>query len=220
MSTSTDLHPDVVLQSLLAKGGRSQKQGNLKKLHEICRKQHEGGAQDFSISSIGRLCEAQSVLKGRALYNAPSADYRALIVAWSVYAGPPIPKAPKPLASHEYLMRIEDPAIRSILQAIIAERDTLRAQINTLKAHTQVNVDRRPLGANIAQGYSAGPLAVMNMAVQLTSSERDALHKAISAPFLEEQGWREGGHGEILNDRGRTIFEIGYAKAIRKILCA
>ncbi|MDD2750638.1 MAG: gamma-mobile-trio protein GmtX [Acidithiobacillus sp.] len=220
MSTSINPHPDEVLQSLLAKGGRSQKQGNLKKLHEICRKQHEVGAQDFTISSIGRLCEVQGILKGRVLYNAPSADYRALIAAWSVYAGPPIPKAPKLLASHEYLMRIEDPAIRSILQAIIAERDTLRAQINTLKAHTQVSVDRRPLGAGEALDTSVKPPAMLTMATKLTSSERDALHKAISAPFLEDQGWHEGSHGEILNDRGRTIFEIGYAKAIRKILCA
>jgi hypothetical protein len=52
------------------------------------------------------------------------------------------------LASHEYLMRIEDPAIRSIMQAIIAERDKLKAQLNVLKANTQVTVDRRPLGGD------------------------------------------------------------------------
>lgn len=218
MNTTTEIHPNVVLESLLAKGGRSQRQGNLSKLHEICRKQHEGGSRDFSLPTIGHRCEAQGVLKGRALYNAPSADYRTLIAAWAAYAGPPVPKAPQPLASHEYLMRIEDPAIRSIMQAIIAERDKLKAQLNVLKAHTQVTVDRRPLGATVVSHPSAAPMAVLTITSQLTPSEREALQKAISPQFLEDQGWREGSHGEILNDKGRPLFEVGYTRAIRKVL--
>jgi hypothetical protein len=218
MNNTTEIHPDAVLESLLAKGGRAQRQGNLAKLHEICRKQYEDGSNDFSLPVIGRQCETQCVLKARALYNAPSADYRTLITAWAVYAGPPAPKAPKALSSHEYLMRIEDPAIRFIMQAIIAERDKLRAQINTLLAHVQVTVDRRPLGATLVSHPSSEPIAVLTMKAQLTPSEREALGKAISLQFLEEQGWREGSHGEILNDRGRTLFEVGYARAIRKVL--
>jgi len=54
------------------------------------------------------------------------------------------------LASADYLMRIEDPAIRSIVEAIVAERDKLRAQVNFLKAHAQVTIDRRPLGAIVS----------------------------------------------------------------------
>lgn len=41
-------------------------------------------------------------MKDCALYNARSADYKALIEAWAAYAGPPAPKAPKTLASHDY----------------------------------------------------------------------------------------------------------------------
>jgi hypothetical protein len=221
MNNTTEIHPDVVLESLVANGGRAQRQGNLAKLHEICRKQYEGGSNDFSLPVIGRQCETQDVLKARALYNAPSAAYRTLIAAWAAYAGPPAPKAPKApkaLSSHEYLMRIEDPAIRFIMQAIIAERDKLRAQINTLLAHVQVTVDRRPLGATMVSHPSAEPIAVLTMKAQLTPSEREALQKAISLQFLKEQGWHEGSHGEILNDRGRTLFEVGYARAIRKVL--
>lgn len=40
----------------------------------------------------------------------------------------------------------------------------------------------------------------------------------VSADHLEKQGLREGTHGEILNERGRTVFDIGFARAIRKIL--
>lgn len=221
MSTTTDIHPDAVLASLLAKGGRSQRTGNLKKLHDICRRNYEGGTRDFSLPTIGRICEAEDVLKGRALYNAPSADYRTLIEAWAAYAGPAAPKRPatqKTLASHEYLMRIEDPAIRSIVQAVIAERDKLRAQVNLLKSQAEVTVDRRPLGATLIPQSSTATVAALTMTAQLTPSEQQALQRAISPQFLEDQGWREGSHGEILNGKGRTLFDVGYARAIRKVL--
>jgi hypothetical protein len=218
MNGKTDIHPDAVLESLLAKGGRSNRRANLAKMHELCRRQHEAGSRDFSLPAIGRLVDAEGILKGRALYNAQSADYRALIEAWAAYAGPPAPKPPKTLASHEYLMRIEDPAIRSIMQAIIAERDKLKAQLNVLKANAQVTVDRRPLGATVAAAPNSQSVAVLAMAAQFTPSEREALQKAVSADYLEERGLREGSHGEIVNERGRTVFEVGFARAIRKVL--
>jgi hypothetical protein len=163
MNGATDIHPEAVLESLLAKGGRANRRANLMKMHELCRKQHESGSRDFSLPAIGRLAETEGIIKGRALYNAQSADYRTLIEAWAAYAGPPAPKPPKTLASHEYLLRIEDPAVRSIMQAIIAERDKLKAQLNVLKANTQVTVDRRPLGATIssASGSQRHVLAVL-----------------------------------------------------------
>lgn len=188
MNGASDIHPDMVLESLLAKGGRSHRKANLSKMHELCRRQHEAGSRDFAISSIGRLAEAEGIMKGRALYNVQSADYRALIEAWGAYAGPPAPKPPKTLVSHEYLMRIEDPAIRSIMQAIIAERDKLKAQLNVLKANTQVTVDRRPLGATVSSAPGAQPVAALALSAQLTPSEREALQKAVSADHLEERG--------------------------------
>ena len=40
----------------------------------------------------------------------------------------------------------------------------------------------------------------------------------VAADYLEERGLKEGSHGEILNERGRTVFEVGFASAIRKVL--
>lgn len=217
MNGKTDIHPDAILEVLLAKSGRSNRRANLVKMHELCRKQYEASSRDFLLPAIGRLAEADGIIKGRALYNAQSADYRVLIEAWAAYAGPPVPKPAKILASHEYLMRIEDPAIRSIMQAIIAERDKLKAQLNVLKANTQVTVDRRPLGATIA-GAPGAQVAVLALAAQLTPSEHEALLKAVSPEYLEKCGLREGSHGEIVNERGRTLFDVGFARAIRKIL--
>jgi hypothetical protein len=141
-----------------------------------------------------------------------------LIEAWAAYAGPPAPKLPKTLAGHEYLMRIEDPAIRSIMQTVTIERDKLKAQLNVLKSNAQVTVDRRPLGAAVSAAPGAQPVAVLALSTQLTASEREALRKSISVDYLEERGLREGSHGEIVNERGRTVFEVGFARAIRKVL--
>jgi hypothetical protein len=60
-------------------------------------------------------------------------------------------------------------------------------------------------------------MVVLSMAVQLTPSECEAL-QVVSADYLEERGLRKGTHGEILNDRGRTLFEVGFARAIREVL--
>ena len=44
------------------------------------------------------------------------------------------------------------------------------------------------------------------------------MQKAVSASYLEERGLKEGSHGEIVNERGRTVFEVGFARAVRKVL--
>ena len=205
---STTNNPESVFAELLAKGGRPARQRNLRAIHELCQAQYNAGARDFSISTIGKLCEERGILKARGLYNAPLADYRALIEAWGTYAGPSIVKPAKTLASDDYLLRIEDPAIRALVQGVIAERNKLKAQLNTLKANTTIVVDRRP-----------APVPSQSAAfVPFTDSERNALLKAVSLEFLDEQGWREAELGEIVNARGRTVFDPGFATAIRKAL--
>ncbi|MFL9886240.1 gamma-mobile-trio protein GmtX [Paraburkholderia agricolaris] len=218
MISATIDHPNTVLDKLLAKGGRAHRLARLTALHEICRRHQESGSHDFSLATVGRLVEAEGILKGRVLYNMQSADYRELISAWAMYAGPVTAQSTKPLASHEYLMRIHDPAIRSIMQTIIGERDKLRAEVNLLKASTQVVVDRRPVGVRAPGAAIVLPTTTSGHIAQLTPSEREALEKSVSADYLERHGLREGSHGEIVNERGRTVFDVGFARAIRKVL--
>lgn len=218
----TDVHPDTVLEALLAKGPRSNKTANLRALHEICSRQYNTlneSIRDYSLPCIGRLCEAQGVFKARVLYNAASADYVALISAWAAYSGPASVKAPKPpkaLASHEYLMRIEDPAIRQLMQTAISERDNLRAQVNLLKSQTTVVIDKRPLGVNFSQEKGSTP--ILEPKARLTGSEREALEKAIAIDRLSRIGCAIGSRGEIKDRDGRTLFEVGFVDAVRKIL--
>lgn len=218
MNSATIDHPNIIFDTLLAKGGRAHRLARLAALHEICRRHQESGSRDFSLATIGRLVETDGILKGRVLYNRQSADYRELISAWATYAGPATSKSMKPLASHEYLMRIHDPAIRSIMQTIIGERDKLRAEVYLLKSSTLVVVDRRPIGVRAPGAAAVGSTLTSSHSAQLTPSEREALEKAVSADYLERHGLREGSHGEIVNDRGRTMFDVGFTRAIRKVL--
>jgi hypothetical protein len=204
-------HPDIVLSRFVDKKPRPQKMKNLKAIHELCGAHYEAGERDFSVATIGKLCEARGVLKARGLYNAPLADYRALIDAWASYAGPALPKPKQQLATEDYVRRIEDPAVRMLVQGVIAERNKLKAQLNTLKAATTVVVDRRPVESTTTKGLPVP-------AKGLTDSERNSLSKALSPVFLAEQGWTEAELGEIVNARGRTLFDPGFATGLRKLL--
>jgi hypothetical protein len=216
--TTTDVHPDAVLAALLAKGVRSNRRSNLERLHALCRARHAAGSRDFSLAAIAKLVEAEGILKGRGLYNAAAADYKVLIEAWGSYAGPPVPKAPTTLASMDYLNRIDDPAIRRIMQAIIMERDRLKAQVNTLKAKSQVIIDERPGMMPTGKAADDTQVTVLSPSTQLTPMEREALQQAVSPEYLEVQGLTEGSHGEILDKQGRTLFDMGFTSGLRKLL--
>lgn len=204
-------HPDAVLQEFLDKKPRPQKVKNLQAIHELCRAEYESGSRDFSVAAIGKLCEKQGLLKARGLYNAPLADYRALIEAWASHAGPAVPKPVKQLATDDYVSRIDDPALRMLVQGVISERNKLKAQLNTLKAATTIVVDRRPAEATPALTHT-------NKGLGLTDSERNALTRAVSPEFLKEQGWTETQLGEVVTARGRTVFDPGFATGLRKLL--
>lgn len=217
----TTIHPDAVLEAILAKGMRSQKVHNLKQLHVICTQHYQSQQsrlRDFSLPTIGRICEKHGLFKARILYNAASSDYIELISAWAAFSGPSSvkgPKEPKLLASHEYLMKIEDPAIRILMQSVISERDKLRAQLNLLKSQTKIVINRQPLGATISPGSPGTPVLMVD--ARLTDSERTSLQKAVSSEFFKSQSMEEGRHGQVTKG-GRIIYDIGYTAAIKKIL--
>jgi hypothetical protein len=201
-------HPNNFLAELLAKGGRPMRLRNLQSIHELCRLEHESGSREISVASIGKLCEREGILKARGLYNAPLADYRALILCWAEFAGPPVAKPVKALASDDFISRIDDPAIRAMVQKVVAERNKLKAQLDTLKSNTTMVIDRRPTTRQNSEERSA----------IFTDSERRALAKAISPDFLADHKWREVDLGEVVNSYGRTVFDPGFATAIRKII--
>lgn len=204
--------PDEVLEGMLAASPRPQKVRNLRSVHEVCKALYEVGPRDYSYSNIGKLSEAKGIMKGRGLYNEAAADYRKLIDAWAHLAGPVPPKLiDRGKASEQYVSQIQDPVIRMLVKRDIAKLNRVTAELNVLKASKTIFVDRRPL----AEG--AQPL-FGNSAKRLEDSERRSLKKAISPDFLKARGWEESKLGEIVNERGRTIFDPGFATGLRKLL--
>lgn len=203
--------PMAVYEELRKKGGRPLKLKNLAALHELCRDQYDSGSREFSTAQIGKLCEERHIMNGRGLFNQSALDYRTLIDAWSKYAGPSPGKVKKELQGDEFLHRIGDPAIRMLVQKSLLEARKLRSQLETLRKVNSLVVDKRP-------ALPPADLSHMQPGSTLTHAEKDALRSAISPPFLEEQGWRESGLGEIVDERGRTVFNAGFATAVRKVL--
>ena len=77
--------------------------------------------------------------------------------------------------------------------------------------------DRRVLPGHVNVTPTGQVIPVMSSA-GLSDSEKQALSQAISAEFLAQEDWSEGQNGEIFNSRGRKLFDIGFANAIRKVL--
>lgn len=222
---SKTVHPDDVLQALLKKSARSQKEANLRKLHEVCAAQY-AGSKDFSLPAIGRLWEAAGGIKARALYNAPSEDYRTLIQAWSDFSGPAeaSPAPVKESRRYSFLARIEDPAVRALVQGVVIERDKLEGEVNLLKSLSTLTINRAPSIATMPPASAPALLPALTspatLPATLTESERAALERAISPDFLDGEGWVETKNGAVKKENGRTIFDPGFTKAIRKVLDA
>jgi len=220
MSSTTSIHPDAVLQALLAKASRSNIKRTLIALHDICRKNHADGLWDFSLACIGRKANEAGLMSYRSLYNPTAQIYRDLIEAWDTYTGPHIALPAKTLASHEHLKKIPDPAVRMIMQGIIAERDSLKAHLNKIKGSDLGKgiIDKRPSSTTIVSNPGSGPTVVLMPDAQLNPAERDALKAAIEPAFLKGEGWERGPRGEIKNASGRTLFGHGFITAIQKVL--
>lgn len=218
----SNIEPNEVLAALTERA-RTQKRNNLTIVHQICSELHRLGSKDFSLATVGRMSEERGGMSQRAFYNATSGDFKTLIRAWANFSTGSVkatvePKGREtPQDDNNLLRKIDDPALRTLLGYIIAERDRLRSEVKVLRAHAQVVIDRRVLPGHINVTPTGQVIQVMSSA-GLSDTEKQALSQAISKEFLTQEGWSEGPNGEIQNSRGRTLFGIGFANAIRKVL--
>jgi len=115
----------------------------------------------------------------------------------------------------QILDRISDPVVRSLVGQTMAENKKLKNENNLLKSTITLKIDMRP---NSQPVVNFGDKAdATSPALNLLPSELEALRHAISEDFLKEQGWSVDEHGRIKN-KNRTIFKVGFATGINKIL--
>jgi hypothetical protein len=218
----TMVQPATVLAALKATAN-PRKQRNLDIVHDVCDELHRLGSRDFSTSTVGRKSQQLGGVSKDALYNRSSIDYRTLIGAWADWSGKSTTKssgALKPLKEEGVLLKIPDPAVRAIFGGVVAERNRLRSEINVLKANAEIVIDRRVVPGLVQTNSIGDVIQVLPAVANLTATERETLRKAISREFLDQEGWREGANGEIVNERGRVLFDLGFIPALRKLIQA
>lgn len=219
-------HPDDVLKTL-KENVRVQKQRNLDIIHKVCADLHQLGSSDFSLATVGRISEERGGMSRKALYNKTSTEFQQLVQAWADYGKTQLKRAedkPRQADTEDdgggLLRKIADPALRALFGGIVAERNRLRAEINLLRANANVVIDRRVLPGYVDVTPQGQVVQVIEGTSALTETEKRSLAKAIDPDALRQEGWAEGRNGEILNARGRVVFDMGFANAIRKVLSA
>jgi hypothetical protein len=212
----------AIFEDLKAQASTRQAK-SLSVLNEVLKSQHEAGERNFSIAEIARLSAERGGPSAQTIRNKTGLVFRQLIAAWAAQAGAAIKAPVNPLAKgsrvpkdYVLLERILDPALRALFGQIIAERNRYRNELNTLKAHCELIVDRRPK-QHFEQPVESSSVQLVQT-LNLNDMEVEALKAATSEQFFEYREWTVSAAGQVKDENKREIYKHGYVNAIRKIL--
>lgn len=206
------------------KGQASTRQAkSLTALNEVLKAQYAAGERNFSIAEIARLSVGRGGPSAQTIRNKTGLVFRQLIDAWAAQAGAsmkapvnPLAKANRVPKDNELLVRIADPALRALFGQIIAERNRYRNELNILKAHSELIVDKRPV-QQFEQTSENGAVQLLP-ALNLNDMEIDALKAAVSDEFFQQREWTVNSAGQVKDENRREIYKHGYVNAIKKVL--
>ena len=208
------MHPDDLLDQLKTTA-KPRKQKTLELIHEVCREQYERGSKDFSVATIARIATGRGGPSKGSIHNATGDDYKGLIKAWAEHTGGVTRKVRK-ISENPYsalIDKIENPALRSMMNGILAENRQMRGQITLLKAEGNRVIDMRPQSTEPRE-----TVQILPASYGLYPTEIEALRHAVSAKFLEDEGWATDAEGRVFSETKRVIYKPGYVTAIRKII--
>ncbi len=220
------IHPDEVLENLKATCGNKRSKNNLEILHGVCRRQKEGNSTDFTLPTIGAL---SSKAGGPGYTSIRTKDtsgqrFQQLITAWANYTGGTTSQSKRqskaekrqPTLADQLRKAGVDAAMVSVVGRLEVEHRKAVNALNVAKSQGEVVIDRRKITHQA--GTATTPEVIPTKT--LSDIERGALKAAISDEFLAREGWKVDKSGRIKNDKGRTIFQAGFATALRKMLDA
>ena len=212
----------MIFEDLKARATTRQAK-SLTTLNEVLKAQYAAGERNFSIAEIGRLSAERGGPTAQTIRNKTGLVFRQLIEAWAAQAGAsmkapvnPLAKANKVPKDYELLQRITDPALRAVFGQIIAERNRFRNELNLLKAHSELIVDKRP--EQKFDQVEANSAVQVLPALNLNDMEITALKAAVSDEFFESREWTVSPAGQVKDENRREVYKHGYVNAIRKIL--
>ncbi len=192
-------------------------------LNEVLKAQYTAGERNFSIAEIARLSVERGGPSAQTIRNKTGLVFRQLIDAWATQAGTsmkapinPLAKANRVPKDNELLERIKDPALRALFGQIIAERNRYRNELNIIKAHSELIVDKRPV-RQFEQPTESGAIQLLP-ALSLNDMEIEALKAAVSDEFFQQREWTVNAAGQVKDENRREIYKHGYVNAIKKVL--
>ena len=208
------MHPDDLLDQLKTTASL-RKQKTLELIHEVCREQYERGSKDYSVATIARIAADRGGPSKGAIHNATGDDYKGLIKAWAEHTGG-VTRKVRQVSENPYaalIDKIENPALRSMMNGILAENRQMRREITLLKAEGNRVIDMRPQSKEPSE-----TVQILPASHGLYPTEIEALRHAVSARLLEDEGWTTDSEGRVVTETGRALYKPGYVSAIRKIL--
>jgi hypothetical protein len=219
-----ELDIDVILADL-KEGKVPRTQQNLDKLNDTLKAYAESGQRDFSITQIGRVSAENGGLAYEALRATRNKHYRTLIEAWAAKCNTSIKK---PLsntsrsksipADNKLLERIPDPAVRALFGQIIAERNRYRKEVNLLKQHANITIDKRPV-RQFDNAAEPSVEVLPSLSGVLTESEKKALAYAISDECMKKNDWQTTQAGQVKDmEYNSEVFPRGFVTGLRKLL--
>lgn len=219
-----ELDIDVILADL--KDGKVPRtQQNLDKLNDTLKAYAGSGQRDFSITQIGRVSAENGGLAYEALRATRNKHYRTLIEAWAAKYNT---STKKPLSNtsrsksipvdNKLLERIPDPAVRALFGQIIAERNRYRKEVNLLKQHANITIDKRPV-RQFDTTAEPSVEVLPSLSGVLIESEKKALAYAISDECMEKNDWQTTQAGQVKNMEDKSeVFPRGFVTGLRKLL--
>lgn len=219
-----ELNVELILDDL-KEGETTRTKKNLDKLNGILSHYAESGQKDFSITQIGRVSAAEGGPGYEAIRATRNKHYRVLIEAWAQKCNT---NTKKPLASHsrsksvpadnKLLERIPDPAVRALFGQIIAERNRYRKEVNLLKQHANITIDKRP-ARQFDLRPESGIEVLSSLSGVFTESEKKALAYAISDECMDKNSWQPTQAGQVKDmEHNIEIFPRGFVTGLRKVL--
>ena len=219
-----ELDIDVILADL-KEGKVPRTQQNLDKLNDTLKAYVESGQRDFSITQIGRVSAENGGLAYEALRATRNKHYRTLIEAWAAKYNTSTKKPlsntsrSKPIpADNKLLERIPDPAVRALFGQIIAERNRYRKEVNLLKQHANITIDKRPV-RQFDTTAEPSVEVLPSLSGVLIESEKKALAYAISDECMEKNNWQTTQAGQVKDmELNSEVFPRGFVTGLRKLL--
>jgi hypothetical protein len=108
--------------------------------------------------------------------------------------------------------------VRALFGQIIAERNRYRNEVNLLKQHTNIIIDKRPV-SHVETRYEMNGKEPPFLSGILTKSEMNALVYSISDECMENNDWQYTQAGQVKAvEHNLEIFPRGFVTGLRKIL--